>query len=110
VAGGLTLVLKETAGLGGNANYVNVGFVNSFGFETPSALNYGADQIIRRAGRNHLDARGELQIPLSMIYRADGFGGRTITLKNAVSFTDDRGNQMMLGATATVVSVNVVRF
>jgi hypothetical protein len=105
-----TLVLHETAGLGGNVNYVDVGFVNSFGFETPGALNYGADEVIRRAGRNHLDARGELQIPLSMIYRADGFGGRTIILKNAVNFTDDRGNRMMLGATATVVSVNFVRF
>jgi hypothetical protein len=105
-----TLVLKETAGLGGNVNYVDVGFVNNFGFETPSNLNYGADEIIRRAGRNHLDPRGELQIPLSMIYRADGFGGRTITLKNAVSFTDDHGNHVMMGATANVVSVNVVRF
>jgi hypothetical protein len=105
-----TVVLRKTAGLGGNVNYVDVAFVNSFGFETPSALNYGADEIIRRAGRNHLDPRGELQIPLSMRYRADGFGGRTITLKNAVNFTDDRGNRMMLGATATVVSVDVVRF
>lgn len=105
-----TVVLRETAGLGGNVNYVDVGFVNSFGFETPSALNYGADVIIRRAGRNHLDARGELQIPLSMVYRADGFGGRTITLKNAVSFTDDRGNHMMLGTTATVVSDGRVPF
>jgi hypothetical protein len=99
-----TVVLRESAGLGGNVNYVNVGFVNSFGFETPSALNYGADVIVRRAGSNHLNARGELQIPLSMVYRADGFGGRSITLTNAVSFTDDRGNHMMLGGTATVVS------
>ena len=106
-----TLVLRETAGLGGNVNYVNVGFVNSFGFETPSALNYGASQIIQRAGTNHVGARGQLQIPLSMVYRADGFGGRTITLKNALSFTDDRGNAMTLGATATVVSVpGAVRF
>lgn len=73
-----TLVLRETAGLGGNVNYVNVGFVNSFGFETPSALNYGADTIIRRAGTNHLTPLGELPIPLSMIYSADGFGQRTI--------------------------------
>src|SRR5262245_29541208 len=75
-----TLVLRETAGLGGNVNYVDVGFVNSFGFETLGALNYGADEIIRRAGRNHLDARGELQIPLAPL-----------------NFTDDRGNRMMLG-------------
>jgi hypothetical protein len=102
-----TLVLRETAGLGGNVNYVNVGFVNSFGFETPSALNYGADVIIRRAGTNHLEPRGELRIPLGMVYRADGFGQRTITLKNAVSFTDDRGNAMMLGVSAGVVSHEV---
>jgi hypothetical protein len=105
-----TLVLRETAGLGGNVNYVNVGFVNSFGFETPSALNYSADTIIRRAGTNHLDARGELRIPLSMSYRADGFGQRTITLKIAVSFTDDRGNATMLGATASVVSHELAPF
>jgi len=105
-----TLVLRETAGLSGNVNYVNVGFVNSFGFETPSALNYSADTIIRRAGTNHLDARGELRIPLSMIYSADGFGQRTITLKQAVSFTDDRGNASMLGVTASVVSHDVAPF
>jgi hypothetical protein len=34
-------------------------------------------------------------------------GQRTITLKNAVSFTDDRGNPNMFGATATVVSKEV---
>jgi hypothetical protein len=28
--------------------------------ETPSNLNYGADQIIRRADRNHLEARTHL--------------------------------------------------
>ena len=105
-----TLVLRETAGLGGNVNYVNVGFVNSFGFETPSALNYGADTIIRRAGTNHLTPLGELRIPLSMIYSADGFGQRTITLKNAVSFTDDRGNATMIGVNASVVSVEVAPF
>ncbi|HEV7502338.1 MAG TPA: hypothetical protein VGQ33_20120, partial [Vicinamibacteria bacterium] len=81
-----------------------------FGFETPSALNYGADTIIRRAGTNHLTPGGELRIPLSMIYSADGFGQRTITLKNAVSFTDDRGNATMLGATASVVSHEVAPF
>ncbi|MCQ7029866.1 hypothetical protein MRO55_25510, partial [Escherichia coli] len=86
------LVLRETAGLGGNVNYVDVSFVNSFGFETRSALNYSANEVIRRAGTNHIDARGELRIPLAMVYSADGFGQRTITLKNAISFTDDRGN------------------
>jgi len=34
-----TLVLKETAGLGGNVNYVDVSFVNNFGFETPGNLD-----------------------------------------------------------------------
>jgi hypothetical protein len=37
-------------------------------------------------------------------------GGGEGTPKNAVSFTDDRGNQVMMGATANVVSVSVVRF
>ena len=105
-----TLTLRETAGLGGNVNFVDVSFVNSFGFQVPNALNYGASEIIQRAGTNHIAARGQLQVPLSMVYRADGFGGRTITLTNAVSFTDDRGNSMMLGATATVVAAGVVRF
>jgi hypothetical protein len=27
-----------------------------------------------------------------MVYSADGFGQRTVTLKNVVWFTDDRGN------------------
>ena len=78
--------------------------------QTPSALNYGADTIIRRAGTNHLTPLGELRIPLSMIYSADGFGQRTITLKNAVSFTDDRGNATMIGVNASVVSHEVMPF
>lgn len=105
-----TLVLRETAGLGGHLNFVDVSFVNSFGFETPSALNYGANEIVQRAGTNRLNARGELRVPLGMVYRADGFGGRSITLKNAANFTDDRGNTVMLGATATVVYEDITRF
>ena len=58
------MVLRESAGLGGNVNYIDVGFVNSFGFETRGALNYGPDEIIRRAGTNHLTARGELRVGL----------------------------------------------
>jgi hypothetical protein len=104
-----TVVLRESAGLGGNVNHVDVGFVNSFGFETKGALNYGADEIVRRAGTNHIVARGELRIPLSMLYRADGFGGRTILLKNAVDFTDDRGNHVVLGASANVLLHDGVR-
>jgi hypothetical protein len=104
------VVLRETAGLGGNVNKVDVGFVNSFGFETKSALNYGATEIKRRAGTNHLAARGELHIPLAMIYRADGFGGRTIRLKNAIDFTDDRGNRQVLGASANVLLHDGVPF
>lgn len=105
-----TVVLRESAGLGGNVNYVNVGFVNSFGFETPGVLNYGADEVIRRAGTNRLNARGELRIPLSMIHRADGFGGRTIQLKSLVNFTDDRGNNVTLGATANVLHHDWTRY
>jgi hypothetical protein len=102
--------LRETAGLGGNVNYIDVGFVNSFGFETRGALNYGADEIIARAGSNHLTARGELRVPMSMVYRADGFGGRTILLKNAINFTDDRGNTQTLGASAHVLLEDWARF
>lgn len=105
-----TVVLRESAGLGGNVNYIDVSFVNNFGFETKGALNYGADEIIRRAGTNHLNARGELRVPMSMLYRADGFGGRTILLKNAVNFTDDRGNTQTLGTSANVLLEDWIRF
>jgi hypothetical protein len=64
-------------------------------------------QATRAEVTNHLTPLGELRIPLSMIYSADGFGQRTITLKNAVSFTDDRGNATMIGANASVVSHEV---
>lgn len=105
-----TVVLREVAGLGGNVNYIDVGFVNSFGFETRSALNYSANEIIRRAGTNHVNARAELRIPMSMVYRADGFGGRTILLKNAINFTDDRGNTQNLGVSANVLLNDAARF
>ena len=105
-----TIVLKESNGLGGNVNYVNTSFTNTFGFSTRTDLNYGADRIIAAAGTNHLTGGGELRIPLSMVYSADGFGGRAMTLKVAINFTDDLGSVTSLGGQANVVSVDQIRF
>ena len=71
-------VHANDGGLGSNVNYVNVGFVNSFAFETPSALNYGADTIIRRAGTNRLTRLGELQTRMVLASRPVEIEGRRL--------------------------------
>ena len=74
-----------------------------------TALGASRGQVIRQLLTESV-LLALLSIPLGMIYSADGFGQRTITLKNAISFTDDRGNATMLGVTASVVSHEVVPF
>jgi len=90
------LQISETAGVGGNVNFVNVTMRDSTTGAEIGTINFGADEVIRRASTatNHVNARGSLSIVnLGVNYRLSG-GGRQGTLTVAVQFTDDRGNQI----------------
>lgn len=92
---------RETAGLGGNIDFINTILINAAtGTEVP-ALNFGANQVASSAGTNHLNARGSLQVPLGVVYRLSG-GERRAALIAVIRFTDDRGNVQNLEATANV--------
>jgi hypothetical protein len=94
------VIVRETAGLGGNVDFINITLRNpATGGET-SALNYGANEVADRAGgTNHIDARGSLTVPISIRYRLAG-GGRQAVFIAEVRFTDDRGNVIMASAEA----------
>ncbi|MEQ1759499.1 MAG: hypothetical protein ABL986_14355 [Vicinamibacterales bacterium] len=90
----LSVQISETAGLGGNVDFVNVTMRNATTGAEIGTLNYGADELIRRASTNHVNARGSLTIPnVGIVYRLAG-GGRQGTVTVAVQFTDDRGNRL----------------
>ncbi len=96
-----TLRISESAGLGGNVNYVNVSLTDICGQALP-AMNNGANEIIRWAGTNHIAGRGSLSIPLAWEYYGC-FRTQRVTFRHEVSLTDDRGNPHIItvGVSAT---------
>jgi hypothetical protein len=94
--------VRETAGLGGNVDFINVTLRNpATGGET-RALNYGAGEVASRAGgTNHIDARGSLTVPISIRYRLAGGARRAVVIAE-IRFTDDRGNVMNATAEANI--------
>jgi hypothetical protein len=97
-----TVNVRETAGLGGNVDFINVTLRNpATGGET-RALNYGANEVAERAGgTNHINARGSLTVPISIRYRLAG-GARRAVVITEIRFTDDRGNVMNATAEANI--------
>lgn len=95
------VTVRETAGVGGNIDFINTTIRDlETGTESP-ALNYGADTIISRAGTNHVNGRGNLTVPLGLRFRLAG-GGRAAVLIANIRFTDDRGNVV-----TTVAQTNI---
>lgn len=104
------VVIRESAGLGGNVDFINVGLRNLAGFESPSVSNWGADRIITRAGTNHFAAGGTLRIPLSTTYTSGNVGGsRTIDLIVTAQIHDDRGNLITATSEVRVLLEDAVR-
>lgn len=93
--------VRETAGLGGNIDFINTTLVNAAtGAEIP-ALNFGADEINGRAGTNHVNGGSSLTVPLGILYRLRG-DERQAVLRAFVRFTDDRRNVLEAFAEAMV--------
>jgi hypothetical protein len=95
------ITVRETAGLGGNIDFINTTLRNvATGTET-RGLNWGAGDVIDRAGTNHVNGRGSLTVPLALRYRLSG-GERRAILFAEIRFTDDRGNSMTEMAQANI--------
>jgi len=90
-----TTTFHESAGLGGNVDFIHVNFRTPQGGEPRSVLNYGATDIKERAGTNDFAARGDLAVPLGMLYRTAS-GARSITVLIVAQAHDQRGNLITL--------------
>jgi len=90
-----TTTVRETAGLGGNVNFINVTGKNALGFELFDApINFDANYVIRKAGTNHINGGGQITLSdMGMCY-ALATGLRAVHIVQVVNFTDDRGHLM----------------
>jgi hypothetical protein len=96
----MTINLRETAGIGGNATQLTL--TASAGGQQFQPLTFTADDIAGHAGTHHVDGRATLAIPMSIVYNTPT-GAANLTINVSVQITDDRNNQV----TATG-SVNVI--
>lgn len=95
-----TVNITESAGLGGNVDFINVTLTSNTGAST-SAVNFGASDVISRAGSNRVEARSRLQVPVGVVYtfstrRSNG------SISIEIQVTDDRGNSSRVTATANL--------
>ena len=88
---GVTVVLTETAGLGGSVDFINTVLVSPIAGEgTP--FNISAAAITQRAGTNHVNANSLLNIPFFFHLTAGGRNPNFIQENYEIQFTDERGN------------------
>ena len=84
-----TLVITETAGVGGFVNLAAISLRNTATNAEIGTLSYSAQEIAALAGTNRVSANGTLTIPgLGAAYRLPG-GARAATMSFAVALTDD---------------------
>ena len=84
-----TLVITETAGVGGFVNLAAISLRNTATNAEVGTLSYSAQEITALAGTNRVAANGTLTIPgLGAAYRLPG-GARAATMSFAVALTDD---------------------
>jgi hypothetical protein len=97
-----TISVTESAGVGGNVNFVNVTLRNVTTGVELNTVNFTATDVFNRAGTNHIAAKGTLNIPLSVIYSL-ALGGRQATMTIAVQIGDDAGHTTNQSFTVSVV-------
>jgi len=81
-----TLVIQETAGIGGNVDSIAAG-----------GLTYTSADLVQRSGTSRVPAKGSLPFPLAFVYGAEGNVNavRAMVIPLTVSMTDDRGNHVI---------------
>lgn len=87
-----TTTIKETAGLSGNVNFINVtARSKTTGLEF-NTINYSASDVTSRASTNHINASGQISLSIGICSTLSATQGRQQTITQVVNFTDDRGN------------------
>jgi hypothetical protein len=90
-----TTTVRETAGLSGNVNFINVTAKNALGLELFKApINFDANYVIRKAGTNHVKGGGQITLSdMGMCYFL-ATGLSSLHVVQIINFTDDRGNPL----------------
>lgn len=105
----VTVTIQESAGLGGNIDFINSSFRNTAG-TIGDAANFPGSMIVTMSGTNRISARGSLTVPttgttrIGNLWSQNGGVGRVGVLVITVQMTDDRGN--VITATAPNVPVS----
>jgi hypothetical protein len=96
----MTINLRETAGIGGNATQLTL--TASAGGQQFQPLTFTADDITGHAGTHHVDGRATLTIPMSIVYNTPT-NTANLTISVSIQVTDDRNNQVTATGTVNVI-------
>jgi hypothetical protein len=101
-----TVTIKETGGLGGRIDSVEVTLRNVTAGRDESKVTLGSDALARQAGTNRLEAGAQLAVqPVVSGYPVPASGPRPqLRIIIAVQFTDDKGNVIFQSAQADLAS------
>jgi hypothetical protein len=99
-AADMTINLRETAGIGGNATQMTL--TASAGGQQFQPLTFTADDIAGHAGTHHVDGRATLTIPMSIVYNTPT-NTANLTISVSIQITDDRNNQVTATGTVNVI-------
>ncbi len=90
---GVELRIRETAGLGGNINFIRLDYYRATG-ELEERSEIGANDIVSELGTNRIERNATWQETAVFFFRASIKKGRQLIV--FVSITDDRGNTVEL--------------
>jgi hypothetical protein len=90
---GVELRIRESAGLGGNINFIRLDYFRATG-GLEGRAEIGANDIISELGTNRIAANATWQEVAVFFFRASIKRGRQLLV--TVSITDDRGNNVEL--------------
>ncbi len=95
---GVELRVQETAGVGGNMNFIRLDYLRATG-DLEERAEIGASDIIRDLGTNRIAPSSSWQNVVIFFFRASIKKGRQLIV--TVNITDDRGNTHNLTQTFT---------
>jgi hypothetical protein len=96
----ITITMQESAGIGANINMITL--TGSSGSVTFTPLVFSAADVIQHGGSNHVNGRGSLSVPLTIVYNTPS-GSANLAVGINVQLTDDRNNQVTATGQVNVI-------
>jgi hypothetical protein len=98
-----SLTIKESAGLGASVDFVNATLADPSNGAPLNTVNFGASNIIARAGTNRIAGKGTLKIEDIGATYMPSPGARQTTMTITVQTEDDAGHTSTQSLTVPVV-------